>query len=249
MATRASSCPGFPTTDIGARGPWHLGSRASCDDHTVTHLTIREGLSFCRVADRFVFLDLPRDRYFCLSPEADRAFGEVVAGSSPTGRSLIPTSILRTACRGDPPITPVAILRPRLSLLDQGGSAPMTAVSGMLARRLACRTWLRILPLAAILRRLERLKAQIPASSAPPEVVERVATSYRRAALIASPHDLCLADSIAVAGALYAAGVRCDLVMAVKLRPFQAHCWVQVGDTVVNDDLDAVRLFTPILIV
>jgi hypothetical protein len=37
-------------------------------------------------------------------------------------------------------------------------------------------------------------------------------------------------------------------VMGVSGRPFAAHCWVQVGDRVVNDTLDHVILFTPILI-
>ena len=35
----------------------------------------------------------------------------------------------------------------------------------------------------------------------------------------------------------------------VKLRPFQAHCWVQVGDAIVTDRLDVVRNFTPIRVV
>jgi len=33
------------------------------------------------------------------------------------------------------------------------------------------------------------------------------------------------------------------------VRPFQAHCWVQFEDHVLNDHLDNVRNFTPILIV
>ena len=39
------------------------------------------------------------------------------------------------------------------------------------------------------------------------------------------------------------------LVFAVMTRPFAAHCWVQLDETVLNDRLDHVRKFTPILVV
>ena len=41
---------------------------------------LRHGISFCFVADRALFLDVPRDRYFCLSHKASRAFHDVVDG-------------------------------------------------------------------------------------------------------------------------------------------------------------------------
>lgn len=36
-------------------------------------------------------------------------------------------------------------------------------------------------------------------------------------------------------------------VYGVKLKPFRAHCWVQAGDVVVNDIVDNVRGYTPIM--
>lgn len=43
---------------------------------------LRHGISFCFVADRALFLDVPRDRYFCLSQAASRAFHDVVDGKN-----------------------------------------------------------------------------------------------------------------------------------------------------------------------
>jgi len=48
---------------------------------------------------------------------------------------------------------------------------------------------------------------------------------------------------------LLAGTARAELVLAVKLQPFAAHAWVQWQDLVVNDRVDAVRDFTPILVV
>ena len=39
-----------------------------------------------------------------------------------------------------------------------------------------------------------------------------------------------------------------ELVLGVKLRPFEAHCWVQYGDLLVSDHLGTVEPFTPILV-
>jgi hypothetical protein len=40
-----------------------------------------------------------------------------------------------------------------------------------------------------------------------------------------------------------------SLVLGVRINPFAAHAWVQIGDRVLVGDYDQVRLFTPILVV
>ncbi|RYM07421.1 lasso peptide biosynthesis B2 protein [Sphingobium cupriresistens] len=42
--------------------------------------------------------------------------------------------------------------------------------------------------------------------------------------------------------------MRPDVVLGVQLGPFSAHCWVQHEDRLVNDRVDMVRTFTPILV-
>lgn len=78
-----------------------------------------------------------------------------------------------------------------------------------------------------------------------------------RAALLSAAHlgrrlwssqDRCLPRSLALTYALRKAGSNADLVLGVSLNPFAAHAWVQEGDVVLNDALDHVLLFTPILV-
>ncbi|GAD58270.1 hypothetical protein MBEBAB_0520 [Brevundimonas abyssalis TAR-001] len=39
------------------------------------------------------------------------------------------------------------------------------------------------------------------------------------------------------------------MVFGIKLVPFGAHCWVQAGETVLNDTVDNVSEYTPIMVV
>jgi hypothetical protein len=44
------------------------------------------------------------------------------------------------------------------------------------------------------------------------------------------------------------AGLRPALVFAVRLDPFAAHCWLQHDELVLNDAVDRVGAFTPVLV-
>src|SRR3546814_15853591 len=80
LSTRGSlpRCPASVSVDGLARG---RGGRAPCP-HETMHYSLASGISFCRVAGRFIFLDVPRDRYFCLSAESERCFAQLVDGDS-----------------------------------------------------------------------------------------------------------------------------------------------------------------------
>jgi len=43
-------------------------------------------------------------------------------------------------------------------------------------------------------------------------------------------------------------GLAADLVVGVRLNPFAAHSWVQAGSHVLNDRMDSVRTYTPVLV-
>jgi hypothetical protein len=58
----------------------------------------------------------------------------------------------------------------------------------------------------------------------------------------------CLRDSIALLRFLIRRGVAAELVIGVKLYPFAAHCWVQQGPLILNDNLGGAAGFAPILV-
>ena len=64
------------------------------------------------------------------------------------------------------------------------------------------------------------------------------------------PHDyLCLFDSLALVRYLATQGINARWVFGVREDPFAAHCWVQHGDLILNDHLDRVKTYAPIMIV
>ncbi len=58
---------------------------------------------------------------------------------------------------------------------------------------------------------------------------------------------LCLFDSLALFEFLASYRVFPHVVFGVIADPFEAHCWLQVGSTILNDDLERVVKFKPIL--
>ena len=58
---------------------------------------------------------------------------------------------------------------------------------------------------------------------------------------------LCLFDSLALIHFLASFRVFPEWVFGVTADPFEAHCWVQVGNMVLNDTVERVSAFTPIM--
>jgi hypothetical protein len=60
---------------------------------------------------------------------------------------------------------------------------------------------------------------------------------------------LCLFDSLALIHFLARFRLYPDWVFGVTADPFEAHCWVQAGNVVLNDTIERVSAFTPIMCV
>lgn len=60
---------------------------------------------------------------------------------------------------------------------------------------------------------------------------------------------LCLFDSLALFDFLSRYGLVADWVFGVHADPFEAHCWLQAHDVVLNDSVEHVSAFTPIMTV
>ena len=59
----------------------------------------------------------------------------------------------------------------------------------------------------------------------------------------------CLVRSALLMRFLNRQGLDADWIFGVRLHPFAAHCWVQAGDVCLNDDVERLWAYTPIMIV
>lgn len=217
---------------------------------------LREGVSFCETSGRLVFLDVASDRYFCLENEADRALRRLTGGEPPTREDetvladLAADGLLAQASKGARPQACSPPPEPECSLIDEDLPVCSAALAHALWRLACSALALKVRPLGAIIASTTHRKAQLgPEAEAFASIAAEVAGAFKRSALIAAPLDRCLPRSFATAHALLDRKLRPDLVFGVRLHPFGAHCWVQHGRTLVNETLDQVRNFTPILVV
>jgi len=58
----------------------------------------------------------------------------------------------------------------------------------------------------------------------------------------------CLLRSYMLRGFLRRHGQQVDWVFGVRTWPFQAHCWLQAGDLVLDDEVERVSAYAPILV-
>jgi hypothetical protein len=210
-----------------------------------------EGLSFCAVLDRYIFLDLPGDRYFCLGAEAAEGFSLILRGDALQApdaavERLVAGGILIPSAAGVRPraVEPAA---PTCTLLRSDDAQSALGALEALSRRLAAETSLRMRGLDRSIDRARRKCAGLPHAEIALSI--GAATAFAGSTLLRSRSKRCVSISLATLDWLAARGHSASLIIGVKLHPFEAHCWVQIGDLLVNDEVDAIRPFVPILVV
>lgn len=217
------------------------------------HHVLRPGLSFCRIADVALFLDLPRDRYFRLPDRLNAAFLALVAGTLPDDAALGLLGSARVIVPGDVPLPfqPVDYTLPVESSpaisrgpFRLGDVARVIATQHRVERRLGKSALIDVLDDVC-----RRRNGCVATELAGEGGAARAVRAFEFARLLHSAANRCLPRSIALALCLAREGVRAEVVLAVKLAPFAAHCWAQTGDAVLNDTPEEVARYTPILVV
>lgn len=135
-----------------------------------------------------------------------------------------------------------------LHILNEMRPPPSAAGSALaLGLRSAARL---ALALGSFPRIVHRLRAKRPSDILPSNVwiIASIAGAHHQTYGFSTTRDRCLSNSLALIWALGRKGVHARLVIGVRAMPFEAHSWVQMGDMILNDDLEAVMPFIPILV-
>jgi Transglutaminase-like superfamily len=224
----------------------------------------------CMAGRYYVFLDLLRDLYFSVPREDLDELAPWIHGVSLASRTALPTgtrlSAAATALAAElvaagvlkegPPEegflarlapTPLSDLASARGSLDPAGRRRRLFMD--VAASMAYARWaLRSTAMYSIVETIGERKRAPPAAGT---------KEWRRAAELTQvflhyrplfPWDYrCLFDSLALIRFLSRFNLYADWVFGVQDDPFSAHCWVQAGAQVLNDDLEHVRSYTPIM--
>lgn len=248
---RATSCPAF--LSCAAMGRYLLTS----------HVFV------CISGEQVILLDLHRDQYLALSDESARLLGSVIVDwpVEPIGgvQQNIDATVEELVARGlitlDPqqgkPAGMIEHPRPSETLLPQAqlfadSRSPRSSARALRFARIAvaavqARLWLRFHSIEWIVNNLSRGEVRPPLDESAARC--HVALFYRARPFLFSSRNACLFDSLALLLFLRRAGVYPQWVFGVRTGPFAAHCWLQSGSIVLNDTVDNVRSYTPIMAV
>jgi hypothetical protein len=198
----------------------------------------RPDVAWCRIGDQIVFLDIAVDRYFRLPEDRNRRLIESISQNSGPLWHQPPRFPLPADWR-EPNASAKLTKEFRLGLV-----ARALWVQRRIAKRIASRS------LATVLDEFRDLIVKRTHPSPQLSVAgQAMVSAFEQANLIRTAADRCLPRSIALAICLASSGDRSRIVIGVRTPPFGAHCWAQKGSVVLNDSLEEVRRFEPILVV
>lgn len=226
----------------------------------------------CRCNGTYIALDLRRDKYIELEvePQESAALASAVAGW--------PSSDKERPANADTPTTG-AMFAPVQMLLEHGlivaDSEPLTRAP-ILPVRSDLRRYVCVDPPSGR-HILNFFLSWIGASfrlrfRSLESITRRVAIRRRRYATTASTHtnssldplintfnylrpwffrskDACLRETFVLIEFLARYSIYPRWVFGVRMHPLAAHCWAETSSTVLNDSVDNVRAFTPIMAV
>lgn len=200
------------------------------------------------VRDDIVFLDIASDVYFCLvgagevldlspagaiqvdDPEVLAPLVEagLVEPGTPAKRRDLPARPTIDPSLGPVRASPRQLRAAGLACVSAGLDLARLDFSGLISRAQAGRT--------------DRQRAPDP------EVIA-AARTFQRARVWSPVGGACFSRSYLMLTFLRRLGLDADWVIGVRTWPFMAHCWLQSGDVALDEDVERITAYTPILVV
>ncbi|WP_275504084.1 lasso peptide biosynthesis B2 protein [Sphingomonas pollutisoli] len=214
---------------------------------------LKAQLHYCYSGGRAIFLDAADGRYFCLPAVGESAFLAFLNGSANDDQVdwLQSKNIVVEANDRRYPNSHSEQSLPRPSEQLQLGARP--AVSDILevtTARITAMALLKCRGFGWASRSIIAAKARREAGDegADSQIVAEIASAFQSTDLLMGKTNRCLPRSLAFLRVCIARGHYPSLVIGIRTNPFTAHAWVQMGGKVLNDSVDHVRVFTPIMV-
>lgn len=225
----------------------------------------------CLSGSSVVLLDLKADRYLALEASRARSLAGLVAGwPTLATEALLPTAeagnriaagmlkrgLLTSERSQGKELTPPPVAVPADTAIDPADEGEISLrlkhLLSFVAALTAARLHLRFRSMEWIVDDVCRRRAKLISREGQHEIaIRQLARLFDR--LRSYTYDArgaCLFDSLALLYFLLREGLQPQWVVGVRSSPsFMAHSWVQHGETLLNDSLDRVSVYTPIMAV
>ncbi len=220
-------------------------------------LRLHPDVRWCIAGGRIVLFDLRADRCFCLHDTVDAAFQRLT--HSPALPDIDIASLQPLLARGILSACPELVtLPPQDSLPTVQTSAldvPLPAASRLAsveawATQIQAGVKLSYFPFLRILNIIKRRKGRRAMQAFQTSGdLPRDLSAYLRSRRAISVQDKCLRTSVGLIDFLARRDCFPCLVIGVRMYPFASHAWVQDGLMVLNDTVDQVAPYTPIVVI
>ena len=238
---------------------------------TPVHLLARDTYA-CLANSRLVFSDLRADRYSCLSQANTKAAlrlfpafqsedEAIVSETHPLDydetRRVLAALDANGLLAADPAngktAAPVRVETPTHDpFSDSSASASRATLAHKLGFLEACMNasaQLRFLAIRRVVRRVEiRKHRRLRRARRDDDALHELTAVFHRLRPYYVRAYLCRFDSLALIEFLAHFGHYPQWVFGVATEPFGAHCWVQARNCVLNDSIERVRQYTPIMV-
>jgi len=224
----------------------------------------------CLNGEHFVLLDLKKDRYLALDSAKVAALAGVVQGwpASPhpvtelaaesaesVAQLLIERGLLNANSTGEPVQRRDAAVAPCIEQLvadeyEESVRITWRVLATFIFSFFTATLFVRLLPLERAVRRVAARRSHAGESPLERERARQLLLVFGRLrAYFFTSRDACLFESFALIEFLSHHDILPRWVFAVHARPFAAHCWVQQEGLVLNDTVEHVSGYTPIMVV
>ena len=220
--------------------------------------SLRDKLHYCTASGRTIILDIEADRYLALPPDIDEAFRRAAGGEACGSddarllQSLVARGLLIPQTHSPNADLSVRIVPPSRDVISSISCSPRLSMLLQVASAQCIVAWrIRFCGLPAVIRNLESRKLIAGAGVAERHDHEYagINAAFEALGLVFRRSDRCLVRSLAYIWICLRRGFTPSVVFGVQASPFSAHCWVQQGEAVLNDTIENVRPFTPIMAV
>lgn len=218
------------------------------------YLALKDGLAHTKCQDDIIFLDLAASRYFALPRQIHASFDKLVtSGLLNEAEHAEIAAVLGAGylCESQEPPCRRYDMPDRIEteLVPHADAAGLMDIALALQARAKAAFMLRWQSLHSITHALKIRKHETCWTARSLDDAARIARAFGQIAPFLRSRDQCLPISLALMLMLLARSIPATMIIGVRTHPFGAHCWIQLGGLLINEQPDRVAGFAPILVI